>query len=250
LRSSRRLPPRTSEGARGRARSNVFSPRDLRNVGFRVAPGEIVGLAGLAGSGPEAMLAAIAGLSPIDSGEITLPDGRGRPKSFREAIRRGVAYVSGDRRRLGLMLDKPIWENVVQVRSIGMARDGQLLRAANLRRRAADLAGQLGVRTWSALANAGSLSGGNQQKVVLAKWIDAEPSIILLDDPTRGVDIGARAEINLLLREIAANGVVVIYLSTDLEELTSVATACSCSTEAKSARSSRDPNSRLTRFSG
>jgi ABC-type sugar transport system ATPase subunit len=201
--------------------SNVGSPRGLRNVGFRVEPGEIVGLAGLSGSGPEAMLAAIAGLSPIDSGEITLPDGRGRPKSFREAIRRGVAYVSGDRRRLGLMLDKPIWENVVQVRSIGMARDGQFLRAANLRRRAVDLAGRLGVRTWSALANAGSLSGGNQQKVVLAKWIDAEPNVILLDDPTRGVDIGARADINLLLREIAANGVVVIYLSTDLEELTS-----------------------------
>ena len=70
------------------------------------------------------------------------------------------------------------------------------------------------------LANAGSLSGGNQQKVVLAKWFDAEPNIILLDDPTRGVDVGARAEINLLLREAAAKGAVVIYLSTDLEELT------------------------------
>lgn len=201
--------------------SNVGSSLGLRDVNFRIAPGEIVGLAGLAGSGPEAMLAAIAGLSPVTSGEITLPDGRGRPKSFREAIRRGVAYVSGDRRKLGLMLDKPIWENIVQVRSVGMSRDGQWLRASALRRRAADLAVRLGVRTKSVLANAGSLSGGNQQKVVLAKWFDAEPNVILLDDPTRGVDIGARAEINLLLREAAASGVVVIYLSTDLEELTS-----------------------------
>jgi ABC-type sugar transport system ATPase subunit len=213
--------PARAQSRSGLEVSNVGSLRGLRNVDFRVAHGEVVGLAGLAGSGPEAMLAAIAGLSSIDSGEITLPDGLGRPKSFREAIRRGVAYVSGDRRRLGLMLDKPIWENVVQVRSIGMARDGHFLRAANLRHRAADLAARLGVRSWSVLANAGSLSGGNQQKVVLAKWIDAEPSIILLDDPTRGVDIGARADINLLLREIAANGVVVIYLSTDLDELTS-----------------------------
>jgi ABC-type sugar transport system ATPase subunit len=197
-----------ASSAPGRARiggalqvADVGSPRGLRKVGFRAGPGEIVGLAGLAGSGPEAMLAAIAGLPPIDSGEITLPDGRGRPKSFREAISRGVAYVSGDRRKLGLMLDKPIWENVVQVRSIGLSRDGQLLRADNLRRRAADLAARLGVRTRSVLANAGSRSGGNQQKVVLAKWFDAEPNIILLDDPTRGVDVGARAEINLLLRE-------------------------------------------------
>jgi ABC-type sugar transport system ATPase subunit len=151
-----RAPARTQSRS-GLEVSNVGSLRGLRNVDFRVAHGEVVGLAGLAGSGPEAMLAAIAGLSSIDSGEITLPDGLGRPKSFREAIRRGVAYVSGDRRRLGLMLDKPIWENVVQVRSIGMARDGHFLRAANLRHRAADLAARLGVRSWSVLANAGSL---------------------------------------------------------------------------------------------
>jgi len=200
--------------------SNAGSPRGLRNVSFRVAPGEIVGLAGLAGSGPKAMLAALAGLSPIDRGAINLPDGLGRPKSLREAIRRGVAYVSGDRRKLGLMLDNPIWENIVQVRSVGMARDGGLLRAARLRRRAADLAARLGVRAKTVLANAASLSGGNQQKVVLAKWIDAGPNVILLDDPTRGVDIGARAEINILLRAAAANGAVVIYLSTDIEELT------------------------------
>ena len=114
----------TEKAAGGLTVSSVTS-HGLRNVSFRVAPGEIVGLAGLAGSGPEDMLAAIAGLSPIDSGGITLPDGRGRPGSFREAIARGVAYVSGDRRRLGLMLDKPIWENIIQVRSVGMVRDGQ-----------------------------------------------------------------------------------------------------------------------------
>ncbi|HQZ12865.1 MAG TPA: sugar ABC transporter ATP-binding protein [Devosia sp.] len=199
--------------------SNVTSSSGLSNVSFRVEPGEIVGLAGLAGAGPEAMLAALAGLSKIGSGEIMLPGGKPRPTSLREAIARGVAYVSGDRRKLGLMLDKPIWENVVQVRTVGMARDGLFLRTQALRERAAALAARVGVRTKSVELNAGSLSGGNQQKVVLAKWLDIAPSTLLLDDPTRGVDIGAREEINLLLRKAAAGGAVVLYLSTDPEEL-------------------------------
>ena len=91
---------------------------------FASRKGEVVGLAGLAGSGPEAMLAAIAGLSDISQGRITLPSGADRPTHFRQAIAAGVAFVSGDRRKLGLMLDKPIWENIVQVRSVGLARDG------------------------------------------------------------------------------------------------------------------------------
>jgi ABC-type sugar transport system ATPase subunit len=165
------------------------------------------------------VLAAIAGLSGIRGGRITLPGGADRPADLRQAIDRGVAFVSGDRRKLGLMLDKPIWENIVQVRSVGMARDGVLLSGARLRRRAADLAARVGVKTRSVDAPAGSLSGGNQQKVVLAKWLDCSPDLLLLDDPTRGVDVGARDEINRLLRQAAAEGAVVLYLSSDLEEL-------------------------------
>jgi ABC-type sugar transport system ATPase subunit len=197
----------------------VSSVMGLRDVSLSVAQGEVLGLAGLAGSGPHAMLAAIAGLSGITAGEITLPGGAGRPASLRQAIDRGVAYVSGDRRKLGLMLDKPIWENMVQVRSIGMARDGVALSARRLRRRAAELVRRVGVKTSNIDAPAGSLSGGNQQKVVLAKWLDAKPRVLLLDDPTRGVDLGARGEINQILRSAAGEGAVVIYLSTDLEEL-------------------------------
>ena len=102
----------------------VSTTSGLRDVSLSVARGEVAGLAGLAGSGPEAMLAAIAGLSGITGGQITLPNGADRPSDFRQAIGRGVAFVSGDRRKLGLMLDKPIWENIVQVRSVGLARDG------------------------------------------------------------------------------------------------------------------------------
>jgi len=199
--------------------SGVSLPGRLRDVSFSVRRGEIVGLAGLAGAGPEAMLAAIAGLARISGGDISLPGGGAGPNSFRQAIDRGVAYVSGDRRRLGLMLDKPIWENIVQVRSVGMAREGMFLRMAALRDRAAALAADLGVRAPSVNVHSGALSGGNQQKVVIAKWMDTQPTTLLLDDPTRGVDVGAREEINALLRRTAGKGTVVIYLSTDLEEL-------------------------------
>jgi ABC-type sugar transport system ATPase subunit len=197
----------------------VSTASGLRDVSLTVARGEVVGLAGLAGSGPEAMLAAIAGLTAITEGRITLPNGADRPGDFRQAIGKGVAFVSGDRRKLGLMLDKPIWENIVQVRSVGLARDGAFLTKSRLRQRAADLARRVGVKTQTVDAPAGSLSGGNQQKVVLAKWLDITPEVMLLDDPTRGVDVGAREEINQLLRTSAAAGAVVLYLSTDLEEL-------------------------------
>ncbi len=191
----------------------------LRDVSFSLGRGEVVGLAGLAGAGPEAVLATVAGLQPITAGQVTLPGGQDRPRDFREAVGRGVAYVSGDRRKLGLMLDKPIWENIVQVRSVGLARDGALLSTRGLRARAEELAKRVGVKTSSVQAPAGSLSGGNQQKVVLAKWLDCAPNLLLLDDPTRGVDVGAREEINQLLRRSARAGAAVVYLSTDLEEL-------------------------------
>jgi ABC-type sugar transport system ATPase subunit len=100
-----------------------------------------------------------------------------------------------------------------------MARDGVALSTRRLRQRAAGLARRVGVKTQTVDATAGSLSGGNQQKVVLAKWLDTAPEVLLLDDPTRGVDVGAREEINQILRRAAGEGAVVIYLSTDLEEL-------------------------------
>ena len=216
--------PSPGDAALGRAElvaDHVSTRSSLADVSFRVRAGEVVGLAGLAGSGPIAMLGVIAGLEPISGGDVRLPGDRPRPTSFRQAIDRGVAYVSGDRRRLGLMLDKPIWENIVQVRTMGMLRDGHFLRIRRLQERAQSLAQSLAVRTPSVQLNAGKLSGGNQQKVVIAKWLDTEPTTILLDDPTRGVDVGARAEINGLLHAAAAGGAVVIFHSTDLEELAS-----------------------------
>ncbi len=214
-------PEQTGPGRQELVVDHVSTRSGLRDVSFRAAAGEVLGVAGLAGSGPLTALGVIAGLEPISGGEVQLPGGRPRPTSFRQAIDRGVAYVSGDRRRLGLMLDKPIWENIVQVRTMGMMRDGRFLRIRQLEARAEALAQSLAVRTPSVRIHAGKLSGGNQQKVVIAKWLDSEPTTLLLDDPTRGVDVGARAEINGLLHAAAAGGAVVIFHSTDLEELAS-----------------------------
>jgi ABC-type sugar transport system ATPase subunit len=130
-----------------------------------------------------------------------------------------VALVTGDRRRLGLMLDKPLWENIGQIRSVGLAADGPIVRAGALRKRARAQVEGLRIRSRSVDQPVGSLSGGNQQKVVFAKWLDAQPSVVLLDDPTRGVDVGAKGEMHALIRSAAKGGAIVILNSTDLDEL-------------------------------
>ena len=194
----------------------------LESVALHAAPGEIVGLAGVAGAGHETVLALVAGRRRADAGRVLLPGGRPVPRGPRGAIAAGVALVPGDRRRLGLMLDKPVWDNVAQVRAVALAGDGPVIRAHRLRARAREQAARLQVRPASVDAPAGALSGGNQQKVVFAKWLDAAPSVLLLDDPTRGVDVGATAEMHALIRGTATAGAVVLLTSTDLDELAGV----------------------------
>jgi ABC-type sugar transport system ATPase subunit len=194
----------------------------LQPFTLRVAPREIVGLAGVAGAGHHAVLELVSGLCRPDSGTVTLPSGRPVPHGLRRAIAAGVALVSGDRRRLGLMLDKPIWENIAQIRAVGLAAAGPVIRTKDLRDRAKVQVERLRVRTASVDQDAGSLSGGNQQKVVFAKWLDAQPTVVLLDDPTRGVDVGAKSEMHALIRSTAEAGVPVLICSTDIDELASL----------------------------
>jgi ABC-type sugar transport system ATPase subunit len=208
-----------SEPAGGLRLERVEVAGRLHGVSLRAAPGEIVGLAGVAGAGHQTVLELVAGRRGADAGAVLLPDGRPVPRGLRGAIAAGVALVSGDRRRYGLMLDKPLWENVGQVRAVALARDGLLVRRRALRARAREHLGRLQVRARSVDERAGRLSGGNQQKVVFAKWLDARPSVLLLDDPTRGVDVGAKAEMHELVRGAAAAGAVVLLVSTDLDEL-------------------------------
>ncbi|MEV8632407.1 sugar ABC transporter ATP-binding protein [Streptosporangium sp. NPDC051023] len=194
----------------------------LADVSLTVRPGEILGLAGLAGSGHQATLELVAGLRRADTGEVRLPSGRIVPRGLRRSIAAGVAVVSGDRRRFGLMLDKPIWENIAQVRAVALGRDGAFLRRTALRARARDHGERMSLRCASVDQRTGLLSGGNQQKVVLAKWLDADPSVLLLDDPTRGVDVGAKAEMHTLIRSATQAGTVTLLCSTDVEELASL----------------------------
>jgi ABC-type sugar transport system ATPase subunit len=194
----------------------------LHDLTLTVTPGEVVGLAGVAGAGHHTVLELIAGLTRPDEGSVLLPGGRPVPRGLRNAIRAGVALLSGDRRRFGLMLDKPLWENIGQVRAVGLAAGGVVVRAGDLRRRARAQVEGLRIRCTSVDQSAGSLSGGNQQKVVFAKWLEAQPSVVLLDDPTRGVDVGAKAEMHALIRSTAAAGAPVLICSTDIDELASL----------------------------
>jgi ABC-type sugar transport system ATPase subunit len=213
---------RREAGAEGESEALVIRQLDVKDrladVSLTALPGEILGLVGLEGSGPRVLFEVLFGVAPADGGVIRMPGGRTAPRTIRHAVRRGVAFVPADRKG-NLMLQKTIAENVVQVRSTGQARDGILLKRRTLDRRARALCGQLGVKMASVLQEVGGLSGGNQQKVVFAKWLDAEPSVVLLDDPTRGVDVGAKSEMYRVVRVMAAEGRVVLVYSTDLQEI-------------------------------
>jgi ABC-type sugar transport system ATPase subunit len=149
----------------GSLRVDSVSPEGkLQDVSVTVAPGEVVGLAGVAGAGHQAVLELVAGLRQPTVGQVVLPDGSPAPKGLRAAIGRGVALVTGDRRRLGLMLDKRIWDNAGQVRSVAMARDGLRIRQRVLRSRAGEHAGRVNLRTSSLDKSAGLLSGGTSRR--------------------------------------------------------------------------------------
>ncbi|KAA0912728.1 ATP-binding cassette domain-containing protein, partial [Streptomyces apricus] len=144
---------------------------------------------------------------------------RGRPRSLREAVRAGVAFVPSDRKRYGLMTDRTVWENTTAVDWLALGRGGVLPSRAELVRRTAELTDRLRLRGGPHDVVA-TLSGGNQQKVVLAKWLATDPRIVVLDDPTRGVDVGVRAEMHAIVGELAAGGAAVLVASGDLAELT------------------------------
>jgi ABC-type sugar transport system ATPase subunit len=195
---------------------------ELEDVSLEVATGSIVGVAGVAGSGYRTLLSVAVGATRPDSGRVVLPTGVPLKHGLQGAIGQGVAIVSGDRRRNGVMLDKPIWDNVAQVRSVALRRDGVHIRARQLRERAAEHVKRLGIKTPSVDLEVGMLSGGNQQKVVFAKWLEAKPSVLLLDDPTRGIDVGAKAEIYNLMQELSDQGAVQIVASSDPRELAAI----------------------------
>ena len=194
----------------------------LETFSLAAQPGEVVGLAGLEGSGAHVVLDVIFGRRRPDRGRVSLPGRRRAPWGMNQAVRAGVAFVPADRKRLGLMLDHSIADNVASVRSGPLKRMGMVLSRGRMRRRAEHWRRELNIVMADPGSNVGTLSGGNQQKVVFAKWLEADPSVILLDDPSRGVDIGAKEEMHSIIAQMAASRKVVIYTSSDLEEMTKV----------------------------
>jgi rhamnose transport system ATP-binding protein len=190
----------------------------IDGVSLDVRAGEVVGLAGLVGAGRSELARVLFGITPADSGEIRL---NGQPVSIRnprEAIAHGIAYVPEDRRRHGVILPMPIAENMT------MASHGTLFAGGRIRFDAeTELAKRfiekLGIKAYGPDAPGGALSGGNQQKVSLARWLATNPKLLILDEPTQGVDVGAKSEIHRIIRGLAKEGLAVLMISSDLPEI-------------------------------
>ena len=190
----------------------------VHGVSLRVRRGEIVGLAGLVGSGRTELAEIVFGLRPADAGRIRLGGADVRIASPADAIARGIAYVPEDRRRHGVILVMSIAVNASLANLGGVSRRGLIDRAAESAA-AARFVERLRIKTPSVQAEAGTLSGGNQQKVALARWLATRPSLLILDEPTQGVDVGAKAEIHRFMAELAATGLAILMISSELPEV-------------------------------
>jgi ribose transport system ATP-binding protein len=189
----------------------------FKNLSFEVRRGEVLGFAGISGAGRTEAMRAIAGVDPFESGEIWIGGKAIRAKSPKDVIREGLVLVPDDRKALGVVLQHSIAENIAYSNTDQVAPDGWVW-PKKRDTFAQSLITKLTVKG-SPDQTAGSLSGGNQQKVVIAKWIAHNPKVIILDEPTRGVDVGARAQIYEVIAGLARQGMAVIVVSSDLDEV-------------------------------
>ena len=197
---------------------NVSHGKGVRNVSFALRAGEIVGVAGLVGSGRTETALTLFGVTPATSGEILID---GKPVSIRspqQARDLGIAYVPEDRGQQGLVRPQTVAENISLTVLRKLARVFIVDRAKE-HALARHFIKQLGIRTRGPHQATRQLSGGNQQKVVLAKWLAAEPSILIMDEPTRGIDVGAKSEIHALMSKLAQNGLAILMISSELPEV-------------------------------
>jgi ribose transport system ATP-binding protein len=192
-----------------------------QTVSFSIGKGEILGLAGLVGSGRTEVAEAIFGVVAASEARIRLDKRTVRVRSPRDAINYGIYLIPEDRRHAGLITEMVIRENVTLPALKRYASAG-LVSFERERSAASDICRKLNVKTPSLEVAAGNLSGGNQQKVVLAKWLSLNPKVLIFDEPTRGVDVGAKAEIYDLMRRLAEAGVALLMISSDMEEILNV----------------------------
>jgi rhamnose transport system ATP-binding protein len=197
-------------------REGVFT-----DISLTVRSGEIVALSGLVGAGRSEVARAVFGIDRYDAGTVSVRGRRLRKASPTGAMAAGVGFVPEDRRQQGLVMDMSVQQNVA-LASLGRLRKGGLIRSSAERSMAADWAARLKIRFGRLTDPVSMLSGGNQQKVVLAKWLGRKPAVLIVDEPTRGIDVGTKAEVHHLLADLARSGVAVLMISSELPEVLGV----------------------------
>jgi rhamnose transport system ATP-binding protein len=194
------------------------SASGVHDIDLSIRAGEIVSLAGLVGAGRTELARTIFGLTPADEGEVLIRGKRVTIENAGQAISLGIAYVPEDRRRHGVILDLAISANITLASLNQFSRAGAL----NFQREkevAADYTRRLRIKTPTIFAPVTTLSGGNQQKVALSRWLLTKPSVLILDEPTQGIDVGAKSEVHALMTELAAQGVAILLISSELPEV-------------------------------
>lgn len=202
--------------------SGLSQPGVFADISFNVRSGEIVALAGLVGAGRSEVARAVFGVDPYQSGSVKLAGQRLVPGNARASMRAGLALVPEDRRKQGLVVDSTVTRNVTDAIRESLTRWG-LITTRRENDAAQVWARRLEVKTAALDAVAGTLSGGNQQKVVLAKWLATEPKVLIIDEPTRGIDVGTKSEVHRMMSELAGTGLAILMISSELPEVLGMA---------------------------
>ncbi|RVD34595.1 sugar ABC transporter ATP-binding protein, partial [Mesorhizobium sp. M4A.F.Ca.ET.020.02.1.1] len=205
-------------GAPVLAVSGLSHPTEFDDIGFELRKGEILGFYGLVGAGRSEVMQAISGITRTSRGAITLEGRTIAPKSAADSIEAGIVYVPEERGKQGVVIGMPIFQNVSLPSLMRTSKSG-VLRLAEEFALARSYTERLDLRASSLSQDVGTLSGGNQQKVVIAKWLATAPKVIILDEPTKGIDIGSKAAVHGFMAELVAQGLSVIMVSSELPEI-------------------------------
>ena len=199
--------------------SGLADGERVHGVSFTVQRGEILGIAGLMGAGRSELAQTLCGLRPATGGSVRLNGKALSISKYSDALRAGIAYLSEDRKAAGVYLDLPIAQNIASMALARVSSRFGLLQRAAEHRLAQELGARLKLKSDGVQIEVASLSGGNQQKVAIAKLLATNPAVLLMDEPTRGVDVGAKSEIHHILRDLACQGVGVVVISSELPEI-------------------------------
>lgn len=195
-----------------------FTSSLFRNISFNLKKGEILGFSGLVGAGRSEVMRALCGLDRYDAGKVWYLDQMIKNKSYKDAIKKGICYLTEDRKKNGLFLKMSILLNISSVIVDSISRYS-LIQKNREKQLVKEQIKTMGIKTSSEELKVKRLSGGNQQKVMISKWLVAKPSILIMDEPTRGIDVGAKSEIHYMLRKLAESGIGVIIISSEMPEI-------------------------------